>query len=102
MNTPSWSRRLGASIAVATLAMSLGGAARADILIGQTAGFTGQVAASVKELTLGAKLYIDKVNAGQVLSELTADGLSIVDVTTRDPDLEDVFLSLVSANQGAE
>lgn len=30
MNTPSWTRRLGASIAVATLAMSLGGAARAE------------------------------------------------------------------------
>ena len=38
----------------------------------------------------------DKVNAGQVLSALTADGLGIVDVSTRDPDLEDVFLSLVA------
>jgi ABC-2 type transport system ATP-binding protein len=38
----------------------------------------------------------DRVNAGQVLSELTADGLGIVDVSTRDPDLEDVFLSLVA------
>jgi ABC-2 type transport system ATP-binding protein len=38
----------------------------------------------------------DKVNAGQVLSALTADGLAIVDVSTRDPDLEDVFLSLVA------
>jgi ABC-2 type transport system ATP-binding protein len=44
----------------------------------------------------------DKVNAGQVLSALAADGLAIVDVSTRDPDLEDVFLSLVSADQGAE
>jgi ABC-2 type transport system ATP-binding protein len=38
----------------------------------------------------------DKVNAGQVLSALTADGLGIIDVSTRDPDLEDVFLSLVA------
>jgi ABC-2 type transport system ATP-binding protein len=38
----------------------------------------------------------DKVNAGQVLSALAADGLGIVDVSTRDPDLEDVFLSLVA------
>lgn len=38
----------------------------------------------------------DKVNAGEVLSALTADGLGIVDVSTRDPALEDVFLSLVA------
>jgi ABC-2 type transport system ATP-binding protein len=38
----------------------------------------------------------DKVNAGQVLSALTAGGLGIIDVSTRDPDLEDVFLSLVA------
>ena len=38
----------------------------------------------------------DKVNAGEVLGALTADGLEIIDVSTRDPDLEDVFLSLVA------
>jgi ABC-2 type transport system ATP-binding protein len=36
----------------------------------------------------------DQVNAGEVLAALAADGLGIVDVSTRDPDLEDVFLSL--------
>ena len=36
----------------------------------------------------------DKVNAGDVLAALQKDGLGIVDVSTRDPDLEDVFLSL--------
>ena len=47
------------------LAAWLGGeAARAQILVGQTAGFSGTVAASVKETTEGAKLYIDRVNAG--------------------------------------
>jgi ABC-2 type transport system ATP-binding protein len=37
----------------------------------------------------------DKVNAGEVLAALQRDGLGIVDVVTREPDLEDVFLSLV-------
>ncbi len=47
------------------LAAWLGGeAARAQILVGQTAGFSGTVAASAKETTEGAKLYIDRVNAG--------------------------------------
>jgi len=38
----------------------------------------------------------DKVNAGEVLAALQSQGLGIVDVSTRDPDLEDVFLSLVA------
>src|SRR5215212_946076 len=33
------------------------------ILIGQSAGFTGSVAGTVKELTAGAQLYFDHVNA---------------------------------------
>ena len=37
--------------------------AHAQILIGQTAGFTGAVAAGVKETTDGAQLYLDAVNA---------------------------------------
>ncbi len=36
----------------------------------------------------------DQVNAGEVLAALAAEGIGIVDVSTRDPDLEDVFLSL--------
>ena len=51
----------------------------------------------VRERTLEITYQKDKVNAGQVLGALTADGLGIVDVSTRDPDLEDVFLSLVAA-----
>ena len=35
----------------------------AQILIGQTAGFTGPVAAGVKETTDGARLWIDHINA---------------------------------------
>jgi ABC-2 type transport system ATP-binding protein len=33
-----------------------------------------------------------------VLAALDAEGLGIVDVSTRDPDLEDVFLSLVGGD----
>lgn len=35
-----------------------------------------------------------KTNAGEVLGALSSEGLGIVDVSTRDPDLEDVFLTL--------
>ena len=38
-----------------------------------------------------------RVNAGDVLGALTAAGLGIVDVSTQEPDLEDVFLSLTRA-----
>ena len=53
--------------------------------------------ALVDERTLEITYRKDRVNAGEVLAALQRDGLAIVDVTTRDPDLEDVFLSLVSA-----
>ena len=36
----------------------------------------------------------DRVNAGEVLAAVTQGGLGIVDVSTREADLEDVFLSL--------
>jgi ABC-2 type transport system ATP-binding protein len=55
----------------------------------------------IDERTLEISYRRDKVNAGQVLSALTSDGLGIVDVSTRDPDLEDVFLSLTSSAQEA-
>ena len=38
-----------------------------------------------------------KVNAGEVLSAVQAAGLGIVDVSTREADLEDVFLNLTNA-----
>ena len=57
--------------------------------------------ALIDERTLEITYRKDKVNAGQVLAALAAEGLAIVDVSTRDPDLEDVFLSLVSADQEA-
>ncbi|MCY7317340.1 MAG: ABC transporter substrate-binding protein [Ramlibacter sp.] len=43
--------------------LAFGSRVEAQILIGQTAGFTGPVASGVKETTDGAKLYIDAVNA---------------------------------------
>ena len=55
----------------------------------------------VDERTLEITYRKDQANAGQVLSALTSDGLAIVDVSTRDPDLEDVFLSLTSAEREA-
>ena len=37
------------------------------------------------------------MNAGQVLDALQREGLGIVEVSTREPDLEDVFLNLTRA-----
>jgi ABC-2 type transport system ATP-binding protein len=50
----------------------------------------------IDERTLEITYRKDRVNAGEVLAALAQEGLAIVDVSTRDPDLEDVFLSLVS------
>ena len=40
----------------------------------------------------------DQVNAGEVLAAVQGDGFGIVDVSTREPDLEDVFLNLTRAS----
>ena len=53
-------------------------ASQAQILIGQTAGFTGPVSAGVKETLEGAKLYLDAVNAkggvgGQAIELISLD-----------------------------
>ena len=49
------------------------------------------------ERTLTITYMKNRANAGQVLSAVQAGGLAIVDVVTRDPDLEDVFLNLTAA-----
>jgi ABC-2 type transport system ATP-binding protein len=49
------------------------------------------------ERTLEITYSKDRVNAGEVLAAIQGQGLGIVDVTTREPDLEDVFLSLTRA-----
>jgi ABC-type branched-subunit amino acid transport system substrate-binding protein len=54
----------GLRLAAVSLALLIAaGTARADIVVGQTAGFTGTVASGVAETTAGAKLWIDHVNA---------------------------------------
>ena len=51
----------------------------------------------IDERTIEIAYRKDRVNAGEVLAAVQQDGLGIVDVRTRDPDLEDVFLSLVGS-----
>jgi ABC-2 type transport system ATP-binding protein len=51
------------------------------------------------ERSLAITYRKDRVNAGEVLAALQRDGLGIVDVVTREPDLEDVFLQLVRADR---
>ena len=63
---------------LAALAVAASMQARADIVIGQTADFSGPVAAGVKETAAGAKLYIDHVNAagginGETITLLAMD-----------------------------
>jgi ABC-2 type transport system ATP-binding protein len=43
----------------------------------------------------------DQANAGDVLAAVQHDGYGIVDVSTREPDLEDVFLNLTRASNAA-
>jgi len=49
-------------MATAALLGALAGPAHADLLVGQTAGFTGPAAGSVNELSVGAHLWIDEIN----------------------------------------
>ncbi len=58
---PSRPRRSRAGLALCAL-LAMAGPAAAQILVGQTSGFTGPVASGVQENTDGARLYIDHVN----------------------------------------
>ena len=49
------------------------------------------------ERTLTITYRKDKVNAGEVLAALQREGLGVIDVSTREADLEDVFLNLTRA-----
>ncbi|MBB6123635.1 ABC transporter ATP-binding protein [Sphingobium subterraneum] len=49
------------------------------------------------ERTLNITFRKDRANAGQVLAAVQQCGFQIVDVVTREPDLEDVFLNLTAA-----
>ncbi len=48
------------------------------------------------ERTLAISYNKERANAGQVLDAVQASGFGIVDVATREPDLEDVFLNLTA------
>lgn len=67
--------RWGAALLGSLLAAA---AAQAQIRVGQTAGFSGAVAAGMKEVSEGAKLYLDAVNraggvAGQTIELVSLD-----------------------------
>lgn len=51
----------------------------------------------IAERTLAITYRKDRVNAGEVLAALQRHGFGIVDVSTREADLEDVFLNLTRA-----
>jgi branched-chain amino acid transport system substrate-binding protein len=51
------------ALALGLIALSGTSASWAEIVVGQTSGFTGPVASGVKENTDGARLYIDHINA---------------------------------------
>ncbi|MBC2667071.1 ABC transporter ATP-binding protein [Novosphingobium flavum] len=53
------------------------------------------------ERTLEITYDKDKLTAGEVLALVQAQGYGIVDVTTREADLEDVFVQLTSRQQAA-
>ena len=50
--------------------------------------------------TLAITYRKDRVNAGEVLAAVGRGGVGIVDVSTREADLEDVFLNLTRAADG--
>jgi branched-chain amino acid transport system substrate-binding protein len=56
-------RKTARTLVIAASLTLLAAAVQAQIRIGQTSGFTGPVAAGVKEINEGAKLYLDSVNA---------------------------------------
>ena len=64
---------------VSLCGICISGNSIAQIVVGQTAGFTGAVAATVKETTEGAQLYIDSVNARGGINGQKIDLVSLDD-----------------------
>jgi ABC-type multidrug transport system, ATPase component len=52
----------------------------------------------IADRVIAISYHKNQVNAGEVLAALQAAGLGIVDVSTREPDLEDAFLHLTRAS----
>lgn len=55
----------------------------------------------VADRTIEITFDMDRINAGEVLGLVQAMGFGIVDVTTREADLEDVFVTLTSSTRAA-
>lgn len=51
------------------------------------------------ERTIKITYNKDRTNAGEVMAAVQSQGLGIIDVTTREADLEDVFVNLTSAGK---
>jgi len=56
---------------------------------------------TVDERTVEITYDKDRTNAGEVLARVQEQGFAIVDVTTREADLEDVFVTLTTAAKAA-
>ena len=84
-----WNKVLGHKwVAAAAVAMSVAGAARADIVIGQVAPLSGVLATTGAQMVLGGKIYFDHVNDkggvhGRKIKVLVADDGYKVDETVR-------------------
>lgn len=84
---------------VSVLGICVSGGAFAQIVVGQTAGFTGAVAATTKEATDGAKLYFDAVNARGGVNGQKIDLVSLDDKF--DPKLAAANARTLIAERGA-
>lgn len=99
------STRLFFAHSLAVLGLLCAGSASAQIRIGQTTGLTGPAATAVKEINIGAKLYLDAVNAegginGQQIELVSMDDKSDVTLAVEnankliaDPKVVALFLS---------
>jgi branched-chain amino acid transport system substrate-binding protein len=74
--TSTWNRLLALALCLVLQALQV---ASAQIRIGQTAGFTGPAAPGVKEISEGAKLWIDAVNARGGVNGQTIELVSLDD-----------------------
>jgi branched-chain amino acid transport system substrate-binding protein len=71
--------RLARFLTLSAALLCFGPWAQAQIRIGQTAGFSGPVASGVKEITDGAKLYLDAVNHNGGVNGQTLELISLDD-----------------------
>ena len=77
-------------VAAAALNLLMVGSVGAQIRIGQTTGITGPVAAPVKEINIGAMLYLDYINSqggigGQQIELVTLDDKNQFSISVENP-----------------